>query len=234
MCRRVAWLSWAFAALACAAAAAAQEPPGVPPAAAPLSEARRDPVRRLEEVADSPRGERERAADEIETDRDSFTPATSTAPRAKFILESAYTFLDNRGAKETHSFPEVLLRYGLTERVELRLGWNAEIGGAGNDASGTGAADEDPTRIGSRLIREYTLAYGLKVSVTDQDRWRPASALILQAFTPTGGNAGTSTATQLVATYVAGWAFPNRWKFDAAVRYGTGSESGDHFNQWAP
>jgi hypothetical protein len=125
-------------------------------------------------------------------------------------------------------------RYGLTERVELRLGWNAEIGGAGNDASGTGAADEDPTRIGSRLIREYTLAYGLKVSVTDQDRWRPASALILQAFTPTGGNAGTSTATQLVATYVAGWAFPNRWKFEAAVRYGTGSESGDHFNQWAP
>jgi hypothetical protein len=38
----------------------------------------------------------------------------------------------------------------------------------------------------------------------------------------------------LVATYAAGWVFPNRWKFDVAMRYGTQSESGDHFNQWAP
>src|SRR5687768_11001436 len=61
---------------------------------------------------------------EIETDRDSFTPATTTADRGRLIVESAYTFLDNRAVKETHSFPELVLRYGLTDRVEVRLGWN--------------------------------------------------------------------------------------------------------------
>src|SRR5262249_28855880 len=61
--------------------------------------------------------------DAIETDRDSFTPATTTAGRGRLIVESAYSFLDNRGVPETHSFPELLCRYGLTERLELRLGW---------------------------------------------------------------------------------------------------------------
>src|SRR5262245_36977286 len=70
----------------------------------------------------------ERRRDEIETDRDSFTPATTTAGRNRLIVESAYSFLDNRAVKETHSFPELILRYGLSERLELRLGWNYEVG----------------------------------------------------------------------------------------------------------
>jgi hypothetical protein len=59
----------------------------------------------------------------------------------------------------------------------------------------------------------------------------PASAVILQGFTPTGGEA---TDTQLVATYVCGWELPNRWRVDAALRYGTSSEGEDRFNIWAP
>src|SRR5262245_60734814 len=82
------------------------------------------------------RGERGRPdGGEIETDRDSFTPATTTAGRGRLIVESAYSFLDNRAVKETHSFPELVCRYGLTDRLELRLGWNYEVGGAGNDIS---------------------------------------------------------------------------------------------------
>jgi hypothetical protein len=69
--------------------------------------------------------------DAIETDRDSFTSATTTVGRGRLVIESAYSFLDNRGVKETHSFPELLGRYGLTERLELRLGWNYEVGGGG-------------------------------------------------------------------------------------------------------
>jgi hypothetical protein len=82
--------------------------------------------------------------------------------------------------------------------------------------------------------REYTLAYGAKVRVTDQDGWIPRSSVILQGFTPTGGSSGATTATQLVATYAAGWLLPNRWRFDSALRYGTQSEDGDRFSEWAP
>jgi hypothetical protein len=182
---------------------------------------------------ESREGERETEPDEIETDRDSFTPATTIAGRRRLIVESAYSFIDNRRFKETHSLPELILRYGLTDRIELRLGWNYEVGGIGDEVSGAGAADEGSANPG-RLLREYNLFYGAKIRVTDQNRWLPQSALILQGFTPTGGSTGANTATQLVATYVAGWQFPNRWKFDAAIRYGTARESGDHFNIWAP
>lgn len=34
-------------------------------------------------------------SDEIETDRDSFTPATATVGRETLVLEAAYSFLDN-------------------------------------------------------------------------------------------------------------------------------------------
>jgi hypothetical protein len=210
-----------------------------PGEAVPAPDRRVSPVQALEAMtgerpAEAGReGEGEEEPDEIETDRDSFTPATTTAGRGRLIAEYAYSFIDNRGIKETHSVPELILRYGVTERVELRLGWNYEVGGAGNETSGSGVSDEDATsRTG--VIREYTLAYGAKVGVTKQRRWLPQSAFIVQGFTPTGGSAGASTATQLVATYVAGWVFPNRWKFDAAIRYGTASEEGDHFHAWGP
>src|SRR5215468_4347719 len=90
--------------------------------------------------------------DAIETDRDSFTPATTTVGRGRLVIESAYSFLDNRGVKETHSFPELLSRYGLTERLELRLGWNYEVGGAGSDISGIDFGTELP--FARRLERE--------------------------------------------------------------------------------
>jgi hypothetical protein len=168
--------------------------------------------------------------DAIETDRDSFTPATTTAGRGLLIVESSYSFLDHRGVPETHSFPELLFRYGLTERIELRLGWNYEVGGAGSDTSGVDVGEEE-LPVEKRLERESNLLSGVKFRVTDQETWVPASAFIFQAFTPTSGMA---TATQSMAAYVFGWELPRSWKLDAALRYMTGNEGGDHFNEWAP
>src|SRR5215475_3366216 len=72
----------------------------------------------------------------IETDRDAFTPQTRTVGKGLSILEAAYSFIDNRHDFEKHSFPELLYRYGIFERVELRLGWNYEVGGGGSSISG--------------------------------------------------------------------------------------------------
>lgn len=202
--------------------AAGQEPPAAP-----------GPAERLESLIRGEVGEGNRGGEEIETDRDSFTPATTTAGRRRLIVESAYSFLDNRGVKETHSFPELVLRYGLTDRIELRLGWNYEVGGEGADTSGA-EAGEDPFASRNRLVREHSVQYGVKIALTEQAGWLPRSAVILQGATPTGGSAGTSTASQLVATYVAGWGLPNQWRIDTAMRYATASEAGDWFNNWAP
>jgi hypothetical protein len=168
--------------------------------------------------------------DHIETDRDAFTPATKTAPVRRFILESSYSFIDNRGAPETHSFPELLLRYGLFKRLELRLGWNCEVGGGGNVVSGSGGEAAEGVDT-SGLTREQRLLYGVKAMLTEQQSWLPDSVLILTGVTPTGGDA---TATQLRADYAFGWELPNRWRFDSALLFTTDSDNGNRFEVWAP
>ena len=66
---------------------------------------------------------------ELETDRDSFTFAPTTTGAHTSILEASYSFIDNQGGPAAHSFPELLLRRGVGEKVELRLGFNYEAGG---------------------------------------------------------------------------------------------------------
>ena len=117
---------------------------------------------------------------ELETDRDAFTPATSTAGLGTAIFESSYSFIDNRSVAETHSFPEVLLRFGVSERIELRLGWNYEVGGTGDVVSGSEVSEGSG---GGGTERESQVLYGLKASVTEQNDWLPRSAIILQGYT---------------------------------------------------
>ena len=202
-----------------------------------------DPVRPpfLEAVRPSAEAREENPfEDRIETDRDAFTPTPRLIGVGRLGIESAYSFVNNRGAKETHSLPELLVRYGLTDRVELRLGWSYEVGGESSTVSGSAGADDGlrPVELEAggleealSLVRESTLTYGAKVRLNDQAGWLPESSLILVGQSKTSGPEKT---TQVVATYVFGWELPNRWKLDAALRYATAEEDGDHFHVWSP
>jgi hypothetical protein len=166
--------------------------------------------------------------EEIETDRDSFTPAVATAPCGRWIVESAYSFIDNRNVPETHSFPELLVRYGASDWLELRLGWNYEIGGAPSPISGNVPGDfaAEP-----EVEEEHRCIYGFKAMLTDQNGFVPSSVVIVQGFTPTGGE---PTDTELSTTLATGWQLQNCWVWDSAIRYSTAGEEGDDFNVWAP
>jgi hypothetical protein len=193
------------------------------------------------EARSSESSEAESEEDHIETDRDSFTPATTTVRPGRIVLETAYTFQDNRDVAETHSFPEFLARIGITKRLELRVGWNYEVGGAANSASGTtgdggndtpdGLPGLGPAEDERKIERDSRIAYGAKLALTEQEGFIPESAVILQGFTPTSGPSSTTT---FVGTYVVGWKLMADWKLDAAVRYGTAEEEGDRFGNFAP
>ena len=165
--------------------------------------------------------------DELETDRDSFTPATTLVGLGRTMVESSYSFIDNRDSADSHSVPELLVRYGLTDWLEFRLGWNYEAGGGGA-VSGSEVGGDDEVAGGET---ETKVIYGLKVALSEQDAWLPRSALIVHATTPTSG---PNTATQFVTGYVAGWTLANKWALDTSMRYAAATEEGDHFNQYAP
>ena len=179
-------------------------------------EANEDP-----EVAES---ETEENEEFIETDRNSFTFARMTAGADRLIIESSYSFIDLHGEKIKNSFPELLMRYGIGDRFELRLGWNYETGrerkpDAGNIAGFFGAN------------AEQQMFYGFKAALTRQSGWVPGSAFLVQGHTPTGG---PQTATQLRTGYVLGWRLPNRWDVDAGFRFGTDTDEGHPYVMWAP
>ncbi len=165
---------------------------------------------------------------EMETDRESFTPSTTTTGKNLWIVEWSYSYIDNRDAPDTNSWPELLVRYGISERIELRLGWNYEVGGGGNVVS---AMESSEGLDSGELSSESRIMYGFKAAVTDQQSWVPRSCAILEGFTPTSGE---QPASQPAATYAFGWQFANAWRFDTAIRYATGTEIGDTFNKWAP
>lgn len=166
---------------------------------------------------------------ELETDRESFTPATSTVGKNLWVAEWSYSFIDNKGdTPDTNSWPELLLRWGLTERIELRLGWNYEIGGGGNVIS---SMESSEGLGGDTVSSESRIMYGIKGAVSYQQGWIPRSCLILEGFTPTSGD---QPATQPVATYAFGWLLANQWRLDMAMRYAQGVEIGDTFNKWTP
>lgn len=170
----------------------------------------------------------EEEEDEIETDRDSFTPATTVAGRRRTIVELAHSFIDNRNVPETHSYPELITRFGVNDWLELRLGWNYEVGGAGSPVSGNVPSDFGDE---NELERASRILYGAKFLLTAQEGWLPQSAVIVQGFTPTSGQ---NNITDFSMTYASGWTLPNRWVLDSALRYGTSSLEGDKFNTWTP
>ncbi len=175
--------------------------------------------RRLPEAAEAAE------SDEIETDRDSFTFATSTAAPRKTIIEAAYSFIDNRIGPESHSFPELLVRRGITDRFELRIGWNYEAGGPGT-VSGNDVGGED-----LQVETEARILYGFKFETTKGGEWIPQSSLIVQGYTPTAGPSSVST---MDIGEAWGWTLPNGWTWNSAIRYATGNDHGDSFSQWAP
>lgn len=189
--------------------------------------------RRFERSAERPsfrsEGAREPAEeDEIETDRDSFTPSTNVVGSRRMVLESSYSFIDNRRVYDTHSLPEIIARYGIGSNFELRFGFNYEVGGASSPVSGNVPNDfeQEP-----KLEEESRILYGTKIKFSEQEDWLPESSFILQGYTPTRGEV---TATTYSTAYVFGWKFRNATVWDSAMRYSSGTFEEDNFNVWSP
>ena len=130
-------------------------------------------------------------------DRPDFTEGTGILDTGHFQLEGGYTFT-RLGEEEAHTFGELLLRYGLTQRIELRLepGSYDRIDGPGGRISGF----EDA-------------GVGLKVRLTDAADWipgQPAVAVVAGTSLPVGHEELTSDAWEPFATLAFDWEVSDR------------------------
>jgi hypothetical protein len=173
---------------------------------------------------------------ELNTDRDAFTPSTFTVDRGKVLTEISHVYIQNREGQPTNSYPEMLCRLGVGDRLELRFGVNYDVGSQGSVVTSVEAGEVTEPGV---VSYESSVLYGLKASLTDQDGLLPQTCFIMEGDTPMFGE---RYGTVPIATAVAGWelpvAFPihdaRPWRLDAAVRYSYVEGTEQWFSRWGP
>jgi len=130
----------------------------------------------------------------IETERHDFTQSATTVGRHVVQIESGYSYFQKETVTEresVHAFPEMLLRIGLTEDIEVRIRWNH----IWNFIS------QEQDRIGSEDLR-----YSLKLQLTRQQEWwsGPTTAVELRGLAPTGNEYSTGNA-EFSFDYIYHW-----------------------------
>lgn len=151
------------------------------------------------------------------TDRPDFTESAVTVPGRSLQLESGYTFTRADDADE-HALGEILLRIGVLEGLEARLGVNSHtwVDGVGEDVSGF----EDPS-VGLKwvLSEEGPSGGGL------------ASALLLGTSVPVGDGDVGEEEWQPEVKLAASRGLTGELALAANVGYAYPSEDGRRFDQ---
>ena len=128
-------------------------------------------------------------AEPLITDRPDFTESTDAIPAGHFQLEAGYTFTYDREHKDRvrdHTAPEFLLRIGVIDDVELRLGWQGY--------SWTENQFVTRTRVGRRVTGEdwtdgaHDLSIGFKLKLLEQDGLVPHFGILASMNIPVGSD----------------------------------------------
>jgi hypothetical protein len=180
-----------------------------------------------ETMSQEPNTETNARVDLIETDRNAFTISPRTVGRNVRILESTYTYIGVGSAGSKYSFPEAMLRVGLTDRFEARLGYNFETGAP------TQASEGDIVN-GFGIDAAQQAFYGFKYQLTEfSEKWRllPECAFVLQGHTPIGSVSGQ---TQIRTGLAWGWELPHGMQLSQSMRFGTDRDEHDNYTLWTP
>ena len=166
-----------------------------------------------------PFGQAEPFSGPIATDRPSFSPAVSTVPKGHIQFETGYTFTydDRNPDVTTHTFPETLLRIGLTETFEARVEWPTQI--YIND--------------GRRVNGLNDLALGFKKQVIQQSKWIPQFTVVGRLFIPTGDKNITSNHVNPELQAVMSYAFNDTFSAFGTANIGGASNGNKRFARFS-
>jgi Putative MetA-pathway of phenol degradation len=169
----------------------------------------------------------------IETERHDFTQSAVTVGRGVVQLEGGYSYFYKDTGDEvesSHTFPEMLLRVGLSEDIEFRLRWNYAWQ----------FIEDEPDRIGAE-----DLTFSLKFQMTRQSccGCLPTSALEVRGTAPTGGDAFSADQVGYSFDYIYQWDLCEGVTLAGSTGFGTNGfadfglaaeePAEDHFNTWS-
>jgi hypothetical protein len=160
--------------------------------------------------------------DPITPDRPSFTNGPLLVAPGHFQLETGYTY-SRTGNEKASSLGEVLLRYGVNDRWEARLGLGSydwiDSGVPGERISGF----EDP------FVQ-------VKIRFNDADSKHraagvPAVGLLVETTIPVGARALTADVWQPSAALAFHWDLPANWTIESNLGYTDAADGSQRFDQ---
>lgn len=144
----------------------------------------------------------------VTTDRPDFTESSTLVPKGRVQFESGITVTEssrNSGAGRSTTYPELLVRYGLSSRFELRVAQSFTTRSA---AAG----------IGSSFTARDDLYLGLKFGLGAQRAGRPELAVMVQATVPTGDKRISESSTFPGVALLASWELAPEWSLAVGVQ----------------
>jgi hypothetical protein len=164
-------------------------------------------------VGGAPLAAQNPAAQELVTDRPDRTESAETVPEGLWQLEVGATF--EWGEEDVLTLPGTLLRWGISPRFELRLGWDGWMSMAGSEGDGAGDGE-----------------IGGKVVILRGDDSKPQLALLFASSLPWGSSAHTTGQYDPSFRFALDQDLGERVGFGANMGLEWESDSGDSTNSW--
>lgn len=161
--------------------------------------------------------------DPLVTDRPDFTESSLTVPAGHVQVEGGATFTQ-QGDEKSNSLGEILVRIGLGQKTEVRLG----VGSYGSI---------DPGVPGAATLSGYEdPSVGIKIMLTEADMnllppGRPVMALLLGTSVPVGSDELTADEWQPEAKLLMAWELNDWLSLASNLIYGYPTDGDERFHQ---
>lgn len=170
----------------------------------------------------------------ISTDRPDFTESTSVVGWRILQIEAGYTFTKDRENDERwtdHTAPELLLRIGIHELVEFRLGWD---GYSTTELNTFRSNDNGRSRDRQTHIDGSTdLLAGFKFHLIDQDGGIPDLGVIVETTIPIGTREKTSGDVEPEVKWLWAYDLTERWSIAGNINFAVPTSEDGRFFQTA-
>ena len=153
-----------------------------------------------------------------------WTQKVARVARGRTQLEGGYSYL--RGSAggtdwSQHAVPDMLLRFGWTDRLELRLGWPGFV-----------SSDSDDPAIGSGFTGTLNPNVGVLYDLWGQNGWRPQTAVLAAVPVPLEGNPFALNSLQPLTEVMYSWQTSDRTAITGRSGFAIFESAGDNYTQF--
>jgi hypothetical protein len=153
-----------------------------------------------------------------------WTQRIARLARGRTQLEGGYSYLrGSAGGSDwtQHAVPDMLLRFGLTDRLELRLGWPGFV-----------SSDSDDPAIGSGFTGTLDPNVGVLYDLWGQNGWLPQTAVLAAVPVPLEGNPFALNSLQPLTELMYTWEISDRTAVTGRSGFAIFEAAGDNYVQF--